>query len=1050
MRRALLIAILVAGALHGQPRAWEDSITLPTYPEAPPDTSPMLDALSESRAWYPYTTRNPLSKSPSPEAWRRINIENEYLACSFLPDVGGRLYTCIDKLSGHPMFYGNPVIKKGTGYTRNAFAAFGIETSFAFAHSRDNVSPADFAFSQDKDSAAVWLSTTDRVTGLRWVVQYVLRTGRAVLEQNVTLSNPTSVRQPYYWWNNAEIAVEPGTRFVVPAHVMSTHGGTALEAWPVSGGVDRSVVANIRDQLGLFAYQSREPFFAVYHAASKTATVHVADPAVVKGKKIWAWGSKDTTGEAALVDDRSRLIEIQAGLFQDQETFEFLPPHSGRSFTEYWVPARALGGITRATADAILHWERAGNTILVELNVTRRFEKAHLRVTTGDVVALDETADLQPGAVFTKKIDNAAPGRLYRLELRDSAGKVLLAHSEAPYDAISAEAVKLGPQPAAAEPPDTFELNGRLQKQEDYWRASLVKSPDNVQAKKSLGRLLVIRHSFAAAVAMLDQTAAALPHDAEVHYYLAVAQAALGRDGAGEQNFAAAIQDPVLGVAARLELAEAHGRTAQAKRAVAETGELAKNAPGLFEAAEARMIWLRVSGQKDAARAELERWRAVAPWNSLLRVEAVRQGAKDDEVWTHLGADPERVLDVADEYLATGAWPDAVNVLTRKYDPVPPNQKEPGKVLPQENPLVAYYAANARVKAGESPEPDRKRAAGLPVVYVFPHRASSFLPLYSAVAANRDDAVAHWLLGLFELDSGMTDPAIGEWTAATAQAQRLPLVRPLLAEVLRQLKHNEAAANAVIRETVKTDPAAAQKAIEQALRKSPPAPSAKPAGGTEKSLPPAVGTHEIAALALVRASQGQLEAALSLFTGTNFPDEHEPDDVRYAYIELQLLRLRAMAAAHQCEAVFKGLDTIGDEDKSLPFTLYGFEQFMKRARFQYYLAGAESACGDQKAARRRLAKVARLSEPVESEDFAFPALAAAIVDERAGRAQEEAALKTVAAALAKTPTDRQGILLFSQALLLRALGEGDKAAAAFGAGAKAPNVGHSQYLNLLQ
>src|SRR5437879_8285863 len=32
--------------------------------------------------------------------WRAIYLENEYLKCSVLPDLGGHIYTCICKLSG--------------------------------------------------------------------------------------------------------------------------------------------------------------------------------------------------------------------------------------------------------------------------------------------------------------------------------------------------------------------------------------------------------------------------------------------------------------------------------------------------------------------------------------------------------------------------------------------------------------------------------------------------------------------------------------------------------------------------------------------------------------------------------------------------------------------------------------------------------------------------------------------------------------------------------------------------------------------------------------
>ena len=77
--------------------------------------------------------------------WRALHLENQYLHCLVLPDLGGRLYTCRDKLSGTDVFYANTAIKKGNFAPRGAGAAAGIETSFPVAHSRVTVSPVHFA-----------------------------------------------------------------------------------------------------------------------------------------------------------------------------------------------------------------------------------------------------------------------------------------------------------------------------------------------------------------------------------------------------------------------------------------------------------------------------------------------------------------------------------------------------------------------------------------------------------------------------------------------------------------------------------------------------------------------------------------------------------------------------------------------------------------------------------------------------------------------------------------------------------------------------------------
>src|SRR5260370_36864715 len=131
---------------------------------------------------------------------------------------------------------------------------------------------------------------------MQWRVEFVLRPGSTVLEQNVFLDNRSAIRHRYYWWNNAAIArVDDKTRFIYPANLTGTHSLTEIDTWPVnSARVDMSVVGNHKGGgVGLFAHGSREPFMAVYHARLRTGAAHYGDVKDVTGKKLWSWGIDD-------------------------------------------------------------------------------------------------------------------------------------------------------------------------------------------------------------------------------------------------------------------------------------------------------------------------------------------------------------------------------------------------------------------------------------------------------------------------------------------------------------------------------------------------------------------------------------------------------------------------------------------------------------------------------------------------------------------------------------------------------------------------------------
>src|SRR4249920_3799897 len=97
-----------AWAAQSEVRVWQGTFTLPTYEEGLPDPNPPFDQFAANRFNYPYTLRNNITSKRTDHNWRAVFLENEYLKCTVLPDIGGHLYSCLDKLSGKQMFYANP------------------------------------------------------------------------------------------------------------------------------------------------------------------------------------------------------------------------------------------------------------------------------------------------------------------------------------------------------------------------------------------------------------------------------------------------------------------------------------------------------------------------------------------------------------------------------------------------------------------------------------------------------------------------------------------------------------------------------------------------------------------------------------------------------------------------------------------------------------------------------------------------------------------------------------------------------------------------------
>ncbi len=261
----------------------------------------------------------------------------------------------------------------------------GIELNFPVGHSWVTASPVDFSWKKGDDgSGSVSVGNTDRVEGMRWLATFVLKPHSRVLEQHVTLYNRDDARHRFYWWANAAVTLEDEhTTFVYPMNLTTAEGDLSkVDTWPVTrAGKNLTEAGGYEHALGLFALDSREPFFAVYNPKSRTGVVHYADVKDVPGKKLWTWGKdRDEWARRELSDNGTNYVEIQAGVFENQLNFGFLEPQQQKSFVEYWFPVNGMDGISRATLDATLYLSHKAGNVVIQLNANRSIPGAQLRL----------------------------------------------------------------------------------------------------------------------------------------------------------------------------------------------------------------------------------------------------------------------------------------------------------------------------------------------------------------------------------------------------------------------------------------------------------------------------------------------------------------------------------------------------------------------------------------------------------------------------------------------------------------------------------------------
>jgi Flp pilus assembly protein TadD len=939
---AILVALGQANA-NAQVKVWEGTITLPSSVEGDPDENPPFDLFATRSFNYSYTLRQNIRNERPPKTWRAIYLENEYLKCSVLPDLGGHVYTCVDKVSGEPMFYANPSIKEQLVSYRGAWAAFGVEFNFPVSHNWVSVSPVDFSYSTHGDgSASVTVGNIDRVYGMEWTVELVLRPGVSRLETHATLANRDGVRHRFYWWTNAGVQVWDDSRLYYPMQFSAAHGFKDVDTWPVnSKGMDLSVIANhTAGPVSRFVYASREPFMGIYHPHTNTGVVHYSDYAELPGKKIWTWGV-DPDGlqwRKALSDNNSAYAEVQAGLYRNQETFAFLEPQQVIRFQEYWMPVRKIGGITRANPHGVLFLKRSdgsGGTITLHagFNANERLQGATVSILDGTKVISTETADVSPATSWAKDFTALPAGDKYTFRLQDANGAVLLEHTEHKWDWWPRDQVHVGTQPEYRPRPEAEwgdgdfieagrdqEQNGAVLKAWQTYENGLRRYPSSYVLLKAAGRLAVGLLRYEEAEAMLTRACERDTTDAEVHYYLGLAREGLGQDYRARGEFETATRMPEWRAAGSLKLAELLEREGDKKEAGRWIKAAELSSPDDERVAEVNAVVLRLGGTPDApaiAAAALTRF----PTSTLLRIECGRGRSENQALWLHLAADPARVLHAATEYMSLGDYRDALLLLSRDYPIVPAGQAEPGTALPQQNPLVAYYRGYCKEKLGEPSAADYKKAAELSVRYIFPNRAESEPVLRSALKADENDANAHWLLGALLFSRGQSERAVSEWQTARRLKPGIPALDASLGrELLAQGSAQEAAQ--VLEEGTRVDATNPEvySTLDDALSRL--GGSAKERAAMLQRYPDAAAMPSKLVLLLARnlADAGEFQAATALFRNRYFERAEQGTDVRRIYLEVKLKQAQEFARKGDCRGALATEQDALKPVADIPFT----------------------------------------------------------------------------------------------------------------------------------
>lgn len=315
----------------------------------------------------PYCQQDTYDRNLEDVTYQAIVLENAHLKAVFLPELGGRLWSLIDKNAGRELLYKNPVVQPGNLALRNAWCSGGVEFNVSIKGHNPLTCDDMFARRITVDGTpGVRFYEYERVRGIAYVIDAWLPEDSHYLYIRPRLENRTGKEIWEYWWSNIAVPQEPGTRVIVPTDkafenfYSGDHYVLTTADIPFVRDVDISYPERVPS---CFDY-----FFNIEKETSKWITALDAggygliqcSTQELIGRKLFLWGSLpggDNWSDYLCHGQAGKYIEIQAGLARTQ--LEHVPMPDGAVWT--WV--EAYGAMSQPAEKVHGDWNTAIHSV---------------------------------------------------------------------------------------------------------------------------------------------------------------------------------------------------------------------------------------------------------------------------------------------------------------------------------------------------------------------------------------------------------------------------------------------------------------------------------------------------------------------------------------------------------------------------------------------------------------------------------------------------------------------------------------------------------------
>lgn len=666
-----------------------------TYPFSNPNPVPDPGSL-----FYPYFRYDDFTDHSIQKVWKIVELENDFIKLDIMPQIGGKIWTAIDKKNGKPFIYDNDAVKFRDIAMRGPWTSGGLEANFGIVgHTPGVATPVNYLTRKNTDgSVSCVISLLDLLTQTRWNMEINLPKDKAYFITRFLWHNGTSLSQPYYSWMNLGEKVSDSLEYIFPGNHYIFHDGKVYD-FPINPKNHKNIsIYNQNDFGGPKSYHvtgAHSKYFGVLWQKENFGMIHYAERQAKIGKKIWIWGlsRQGMIWEKLLTDHSGQYTEIQSGRLYNQNAAESLfspfkqfdfAPYNTDTWNEYWYPFQNTDGVAKADLNGVINIKTVDGEKVIFISPVSYINDTLKVWDNEENLILNNPVSLKPLESFKQNISLASGASIEKitlagteLKMSDSADKILDRPLEPLKDFDWNTAYG-------------FYLKGKYEADtrhyvlaEDNIRASLSKEAGYVPALDEMAFLQYRKMNYDSAYYFARTALSVNTYDPAANYYYGLAALQLNKIYDAEDGFEVAAITPQYRSAAYTELSKIKLRQKNYQSSFEYAEKSLVNNSQNISALQLQYVCSRLMGNMNAQKEIKTKILHLDPINHFIRFEEYWQNKNtaNKDLFTFLIRDelPQQTyLDLAIWYSNLGLDEESKAVL---------------EACPQKNNEILYWLA---------------------------------------------------------------------------------------------------------------------------------------------------------------------------------------------------------------------------------------------------------------------------------------------------------------------------------------------------------------------